>query len=329
MEPSEPLSRTPDGFRRAREHRAEALALLAEATAAFPTDEPMAPLAEELREGRLPEALLWVGGKDEAVALVLPERAGTLGWHVEAVVLRPEYARAPVAHTVVQALAARAGQEGRELLTVRLFGPLEARDGVDLSALGLFVVRRTDWVFPEARAPPTARPLGPEISLVPLESVSPAAFARLQARAYSTNAVDRLLFLEREDPMEDATRLAGLLLSGQWAPWLREASFAALSGGRLVAAVACNDHHGPLISDVATDPEFRGQGLAAGLLSRSVAALRERGHRSVRLVVTEGNDPALSVYRRLGFEPDPRLSGEVWCSAAARRRLERQAAPPP
>ena len=316
-------------WRPAHAHLAEALELLAEAARPEGSDEGIAGLARELRGGGLPETLLWVGGKDEAVALVVPEPAGRSGVHVQAVVLRPEYAVAPVALGVGRALVALAGSVGRELLTVRIVGPPDPAAGLGLEELGLLRVRRTDWRLPEAGAPPEPPALPSPVELRPLSELGVERFAHVHARAYSTNPIDRLLFLDDYDALLDARHLGALLLSDRWAPWLSAASFAAVVGDRPVGAVACHDHDGALLSDVATDPAFRGRGIARALVARAVQALRAAGHRSIRLVVTEGNAPAMRTYRSLGFVADPTRSGDVWCAERALQRLRAQPPPPP
>lgn len=55
------------------------------------------------------------------------------------------------------------------------------------------------------------------------------------------------------------------------------------------------------IGTVGVLPEHRGRGIARDLVSRTLAMMRERGGSRVRLGVIDGNTPAQSLYRSLGF----------------------------
>ncbi|MEX2129228.1 MAG: ribosomal protein S18-alanine N-acetyltransferase [Xanthobacteraceae bacterium] len=60
---------------------------------------------------------------------------------------------------------------------------------------------------------------------------------------------------------------------------------------------------------VAVAPGERGRGLAARLIARHLGRLAARGVRHVFLEVDEGNDPALKLYARAGFEQVGRRPG--------------------
>ena len=49
-------------------------------------------------------------------------------------------------------------------------------------------------------------------------------------------------------------------------------------------------------------PEFRSHGIGESLLAATVANLRKRNFSSLSLTVTEANDRAVALYRRLGFD---------------------------
>jgi ribosomal protein S18 acetylase RimI-like enzyme len=57
----------------------------------------------------------------------------------------------------------------------------------------------------------------------------------------------------------------------------------------------------PLVSNIAVAPEYRGKGIASGMLRKSLTALKER-YEVVRLFVTVGN-AAEAVYYNHGFHP--------------------------
>jgi mycothiol synthase len=56
------------------------------------------------------------------------------------------------------------------------------------------------------------------------------------------------------------------------------------------------------ISNLTTDPAWRGKGLGRTLLAAGLAHLRKRGGQSVALAVDGGNPAALNLYRSAGFE---------------------------
>jgi GNAT superfamily N-acetyltransferase len=56
----------------------------------------------------------------------------------------------------------------------------------------------------------------------------------------------------------------------------------------------------PLVADIFVKSEYRGNGLATGMLSRSIRSLREMNYEELSLWATEGN-PAVSIYENLGF----------------------------
>lgn len=76
--------------------------------------------------------------------------------------------------------------------------------------------------------------------------------------------------------------------------------------GRLIAAAGTHlvapEVGVAAVGNVFTDPRFRGCGLATRCTSAVVAELLERGFRTVVLNVRRDNEPALAVYRKLGFE---------------------------
>ena len=57
-----------------------------------------------------------------------------------------------------------------------------------------------------------------------------------------------------------------------------------------------------LIDSVATLPQHRGKGVATKLLKRILAKGMEHGHAKAQVNMYIGNDPALQLYRNLGFE---------------------------
>ena len=53
--------------------------------------------------------------------------------------------------------------------------------------------------------------------------------------------------------------------------------------------------------NVAVDPEFRRQGIAENLVMELIGVLREKGSRCLTLEVRASNEPAITLYEKLGF----------------------------
>ncbi|UPV76135.1 ribosomal protein S18-alanine N-acetyltransferase [Halorussus limi] len=56
------------------------------------------------------------------------------------------------------------------------------------------------------------------------------------------------------------------------------------------------------VKDIAVHPDYRGEGIGAGLLDRALTVLGTRGAQSVKLEVRASNDRAVSLYRDFDFE---------------------------
>jgi ribosomal-protein-alanine N-acetyltransferase len=92
-------------------------------------------------------------------------------------------------------------------------------------------------------------------------------------------------------------------------------------GGRLVGYIMCRVEVGfPLVGrspitrkghviSIAVDPGHRRRGLGTALMTEGMRALRARGCSEVYLEVRVSNEPAISLYRRLGFRPVRRIPG--------------------
>ena len=94
--------------------------------------------------------------------------------------------------------------------------------------------------------------------------------------------------------------------AGGYGALLCDCSFVAEQGGFLLSACLIGlSEPGPvpLVVFSMTRPDARRRGWARFLLQRAIDALVDRGHRRLRLIVTEGNEPAQLLYASLGFVP--------------------------
>ncbi|MGD0793920.1 MAG: GNAT family N-acetyltransferase [Terriglobales bacterium] len=66
------------------------------------------------------------------------------------------------------------------------------------------------------------------------------------------------------------------------------------------------------ITQVCVLPEYRSAGLGKALLAASTKNLRDRGFHFISLTVTEANDRAIALYKRIGFESTRVFDAFVW-----------------
>ncbi len=208
------------------------------------------------------------------------------------------------------ALLDGAESDGRPLLFVPArFAGVPAEAAADyLESRGFARFGRSEMRYPEDRpAPPESAPPGIEIVATGPDDLE--ELAALHARAYADD-LDRFLFTEDPDPMEDARRLMRDLFGGRWGPFVPAASVVAREDGRAVgASLVSRPEEGPLLADVMTDPDRQGRGIGSAVVRASVARLRAAGESKAILSVTEGNAPALRAYERVGFV---RTAGPSW-----------------
>ena len=108
---------------------------------------------------------------------------------------------------------------------------------------------------------------------------------------------------------EDAVAEVERTLEGEYGPLIADCSFLASHEGRVVAAslvVLSEDR--PLLAHLVVEPEMSRKGIGTSLLHASGNALLRAGYTELDLYVTEENDPAVNLYRKVGFEVIARLS---------------------
>lgn len=200
------------------------------------------------------------------------------------------------ARRLVQAALDLAGVSGAERL--RLVVPGAARWASDAaSGIGFEAIRATHVMLRPASAGPLPSVIVPAVRVRPLRPGEEPKLLDVLNRSWAgawgftpipASALARDLRGQRD----------GMLL--------------ALDGddGQIVATVhamfdptAHNLDGGPYawISNLTTDPDWRGRGLGRLMLSAGIQHLQERGAGSVMLGVDGGNDAAVGLYRSAGF----------------------------
>ena len=124
------------------------------------------------------------------------------------------------------------------------------------------------------------------------------AVAQLMVEAYE-NSVDR----EDDHGLAFAKGELNGLVAGKYGAYISAASFVAEESGVIVsAALTTLWRSEPLLAYLMTSPRFQGQGLGRSMLSAVGAAIRNLQYPGLKLVVTEANESALSLYRGFGFK---------------------------
>jgi GNAT superfamily N-acetyltransferase len=111
------------------------------------------------------------------------------------------------------------------------------------------------------------------------------------------------------ETVEDAVAEVERTLGGEYGPMIVDCSFVASHEGRIVAtAVVVLSQDGPLLAHLLVEPEMSRRGLGTFLLQASGNALLDAGYTRLDLYVTEDNDPAVNLYRKVGFEEIARFT---------------------
>jgi ribosomal protein S18 acetylase RimI-like enzyme len=270
---------------------------LAVRAAHAPPEESVRAFEEELTRGRLTGTLLRAGGR--TIGIAFWRSLGRVGLSVGPIAFEPTAATPERYDELLQEIGQRVGTV--TFVAGPLLGleaPAEARvmEGAGFARYGRMEM---ELRFPRAPLTTPDPPTNASVRTVGRDDAS--ALVELHARAYR-GRFDRYLFLEEEDEREDARVLVHGILEGRWGEFAPEGSRGLERERRLVAAtLVARRPRGPMILDVMVDPELRGRGLGRAVLSETVRALAGSGAEVVHLNVTEGNTPALRLYRELGF----------------------------
>lgn len=88
-------------------------------------------------------------------------------------------------------------------------------------------------------------------------------------------------------------------LQNEWALW-----YVALEGDRFLGYIGIQyGLDGGDIMTIATEPEYRGNGIGKALILHVLEILKEKHLQYLTLEVRPSNAPALALYQRLGFQP--------------------------
>lgn len=109
------------------------------------------------------------------------------------------------------------------------------------------------------------------------------------------------------ETLEDSTNEVQSYFNGASGELLLNASRLCFDGETLASAILISLWEGkPLIAYVMTSAKYKGQGLGYALLNQSLAHLKTQGYAEVRAVITEGNIPSETIFKKTGFHAQPR-----------------------
>ena len=107
----------------------------------------------------------------------------------------------------------------------------------------------------------------------------------------------------------DAVAEVERTLAGDYGPLLEDCSFVVHEGSRIVGASMVTLWEGdPFLTYVVVHPDMKRRGLGTFLMTTSGNALVTAGYSQLDLFVTEENEPAVTLYRKLGFQVVDRLT---------------------
>jgi ribosomal protein S18 acetylase RimI-like enzyme len=148
-----------------------------------------------------------------------------------------------------------------------------------------------------------ARDLSSPWTLRTIQPADVAALGALLLAAYRGTVDDE------GETETDAIGEVQRTMEGEYGSFLPECSFVVEDGHRIVgASMATLVESDPFLAYVVVHPDRQRRGIGGLLVASTGNALLAAGHTEVGLVVTESNEPAVRLYRRLGFEQIERIT---------------------
>jgi GNAT superfamily N-acetyltransferase len=105
------------------------------------------------------------------------------------------------------------------------------------------------------------------------------------------------------ESLEDAREEIAGTFNGKYGPLVEEACLLIKEGDQIASAIIVTTFKDQiLIVFVMTRAIGKGRGFAKKLIKRSLSVLAQNGFKECALYVTVGNEPAVSIYKSLGFK---------------------------
>ncbi len=149
-------------------------------------------------------------------------------------------------------------------------------------------------------APTRKAPLPDGVSLQPPEEGEILGLTSFLMDVYDGHMEQQ--FGLHSGPEDEWREYVAAIFKGESGQYMPDASYVSLDDGQIVGAVIITHWMGmPLVAEVGVWKERRGRGLGRALLQAAMNRLADRGESRLALYVTVGNDPAISLYRSMGF----------------------------
>lgn len=147
-------------------------------------------------------------------------------------------------------------------------------------------------------APLARRPAEVTLPVRTVEASDLSDLAQLMHDAYA-GTID----VTGDETLADSENEIRQYLVGSHGPALLDCSYLAEEHGIPVStSLVCLFQDAPLLAFTFTEPSWQGRGLATNLVQLSMNALSARGFQQLHLFVTVGNEPAMRIYEKLGFQ---------------------------
>ena len=135
-------------------------------------------------------------------------------------------------------------------------------------------------------------------------------------RAQDVPALGKLMFAAYRGTVDDegeseadAVGEVERTIEGGYGPLLDKGSFVVEEGGRIVgASMTTLFELDPFLTYLVVDPEMKRRGIGTFIIAASGNALLSAGYATLDLFVTEANEPAVNLYRKLGFRVVDRVT---------------------
>ncbi|MDP8905664.1 MAG: GNAT family N-acetyltransferase [Chloroflexota bacterium] len=251
--------------------------------AAAPSDEELAAIERSLAElPRFSGAVVEDEPEIGAVAVRLPGRGAGYNFYA---CPRWSSAEVPVFLGEVAARMRRAGEWPALVVANGVSQPLSLGDEVATAGWFRLEHERVLWT----RQPPSVPHLDPSLRVEAVTARSAAEYEQLEREAFG---------LPAEFAAQRTAHLADALAGGELRAYLIRLHREAVATARLVTGIGLGGIFG-----VGVAAMHRRHGLGTLVTAIATRAALASGARLVWLSVDERNEPALGVYRRLGFQP--------------------------
>lgn len=257
-----------------------------------------------IREGRA-HGLLWVGPKDDGIALAIWSAVPRLGRQCFILFLSEGYRNAATFSQLLRQVESDpVGQAKGPLVLVSEEVPGLPTEiaGRVFAGRGFQRCSRPAMVRGTGHPWPSAPPLPSNARLRTVTPEDRPVVQRVNALAFRAG-LSRLWF-DDGDPFRSSAATLRLLEKGEWGRWIRESSWVYERSGQVLGVGLVTHASGrcPLLLSLAVLPEEQGHGIGRTLLVETLRSLHAQGEKELELNVVRENASAFALYTATGFE---------------------------